>query len=444
MILYLIFPKKYYSASEKDRLPDVIRQQLTIGVAVMQILFFGVFCRKEEEAHLIKNSNIGVQGAVISFQWNLIEGLIANLEAPISILNFLPVGTYPKYYKKIILKSVEWRKSKYVTDKTIGFINLLGIKQIIQIYRAKIEIENWLNKTDDKDKCILIYDLVLPYLIALNWVKKKYPKIITCSIVADLPNQFGYNKKDKGLMKLLRRFIGKVQLHEIQKMNCYALLTKHMKYPLNIPDASYVVIEGIASSNVPFREIQRNSKNIIMYAGVLTDIYGIDNLVKAFMGIDDTNYELWLCGSGDYEDTICKCLSVDKRIKYFGYCPKNKIYELQSQASVLVNPRQNIGEYTKYSFPSKIMEYLAAGRPVIAYRLDGIPLEYYDYIQCVDGNAVRDLREKMIEVCELSFEERQRLGAQGRQFVMQNKNARTQCKKILDLLSSVFENHSTA
>ena len=38
-----------------------------------------------------------------------------------------------------------------------------------------------------------------------------------------------------------------------------------------------------------------------------------------------------------------------------------------------VNPRQNNEEFTKYSFPSKTMEYLASGVPVVAYKLDGIP-----------------------------------------------------------------------
>lgn len=46
---------------------------------------------------------------------------------------------------------------------------------------------------------------------------------------------------------------------------------------------------------------------------------------------------------------------------------------ISKNADVLVNPRQNDDEYTKYSFPSKNIEYLMTGNAVMAYMLDGIP-----------------------------------------------------------------------
>jgi len=404
----------------------------------MQVLYFGLFCDKEEESEVIENSNIGIQGAVISFQWNLIEGLIANVECPLCILNFLPVGTYPKYYKKILLKTVEWVHCFNSSIKTLGYINIVGVKQLIQFYRARVEIERWIKKTDDNNKCIVIYDIFFPYLIAVNSIKKKYPDIVTCSVVADLPNEYGYNKNEKGIKGFLRKIMGRVQMMEIKKIDCYALLTEQMKYPLSIHDKSYVVVEGIASSDVSFSEMEESGKKIILYAGVLTSVYGIDNLVNAFMRIDNDDYELWLCGSGDYQEQIRQCAEKDNRIKFFGYIPKKTVYMLQNRATVLVNPRQNVGSYTKYSFPSKIMEYLASGRPVVAYELDGVPKEYYNYIQCVGDNSIEKLRETILRVCELSFEERSRIGNEGMQFVMKNKNAKVQCKIILDLIRRSF------
>ena len=59
-----------------------------------------------------------------------------------------------------------------------------------------------------------------------------------------------------------------------------------------------------------------------------------------------------------------------------GQVSLNEARALQKTADVLVNPRLNEGEYTKYSFPSKTMEYLSTGRPVVCYKLDGIPDEY--------------------------------------------------------------------
>lgn len=111
--------------------------------------------------------------------------------------------------------------------------------------------------------------------------------------------------------------------------------------------------------------------------------------------------------------------------------------ELQKQATVLVNPRQNNEEFSKYSFPSKTMEYLSSGVPVVAYKLDGMPDEYDSYIQYVEDNAIESLKEKLVEVCELSEEERQNLGSAGRAFVLTEKNSTVQVKKIVTLIKSI-------
>ena len=45
-----------------------------------------------------------------------------------------------------------------------------------------------------------------------------------------------------------------------------------------------------------------------------------------------------------------------------------------------MNPRSADAEYTKYSFPSKTIEYLATGVPVVMNRLPGIPEEYEYFV----------------------------------------------------------------
>ena len=54
--------------------------------------------------------------------------------------------------------------------------------------------------------------------------------------------------------------------------------------------------------------------------------------------------------------------------------------------AVLVNPRPNNEEYTKYSFPSKDIEYLSSGKPTVAFLLDGMPKCYQDFLYVVDPN----------------------------------------------------------
>ena len=108
---------------------------------------------------------------------------------------------------------------------------------------------------------------------------------------------------------------------------------------------------------------------------------------------------------------------------------------LQKNAVVLINPRQNNEEFTKYSFPSKNLEYLSSGVPLIAYKLDGIPNEYDDYIIYPENDSVYSLSDTITNICNLTKEERKAIGLKAKKFVLENKNNKVQAKKIIDFIS---------
>ena len=208
-----------------------------------------------------------------------------------------------------------------------------------------------------------------------------------------------------------------------------------MRDYLNI-DRPYCVMEGIASES-PKANVEEKREKTILYTGTLHQKFGVMNLVKAFGQIENPNYRLVICGIGDSEKAIQEAAEKDSRISFLGQLPRREVLEWQSKATVLVNPRQNNEEFTKYSFPSKTMEYLSSGIPVVAYKLDGIPDEYDAYIQYVEDDSIESLKKKLIEVCELSDEERKNLGSAGRAFVLAEKNSTIQVKKIVELIDSL-------
>ena len=118
--------------------------------------------------------------------------------------------------------------------------------------------------------------------------------------------------------------------------------------------------------------------------------------------------------------------------------PKSEVAALQTQCDVLVNPRTDEGEYTKYSFPSKTMEYLASGVPVVAYKLDGIPDEYDAYLNYVEDNSAESLAQKLTQICNMDDAARAEMGKRGAAFVQENKNARTQTQRICDFINNHF------
>ena len=80
------------------------------------------------------------------------------------------------------------------------------------------------------------------------------------------------------------------------------------------------------------------------------------------------------------------------------------------------------------------MEYLASGVPVVAYKLDGIPDEYDQFINYVPDNSIESLARILSEICEKPESWRKEMGARAREFVLQNKNSIIQTNKILALI----------
>lgn len=390
------------------------------------MVFLGLLFKKEDEMRIAAKSKDGlVQNQANTFQWNCIDGLYKNGVKKLCIVNALPVGTYPRRYSDLVIPFCTW---EYQNGQhfQLGSINLPIFKQYGR-YRACKKLLREL-----KDKEIIIYSPYLPFLKAVKKLDKRYKVTL---IVPDLPKYYDYAKV--GCFKKLLRAINNRAIEKCMgRVDRFVLLTEAMKEPIGVGNRPYTVIEGICTQNGSDEICKtRDGKKTILYAGSLNKQFGIDVLVDAFQQIEGQDYELLLCGGGDYQDTLQEICAKDSRIKFLGFLPKAKVLELQSRAAVLVNPRQNVEEYTKYSFPSKTMEYLLSGIPVIAYKLDGIPDEYDRYFYYVKDNTPKSLAKAIVDVCEDTSGAYERTALNAIDFIRTQKNPQKQAGKILDLIN---------
>ena len=160
------------------------------------------------------------------------------------------------------------------------------------------------------------------------------------------------------------------------------------------------------------------------------------NLVNAFRLVHNENVELWICGSGDSKEAIETAARNDARIKFWGLVDSKIALEMQHKATILVNPRTSEGEYTKYSFPSKTMEYLLAGKSVIINKLPGIPEEYYDYVYTPNNESVEALAQCMSNVLRIDADKREERAKAGRCFVIEKKNSKIQMQRVINMIES--------
>ena len=143
--------------------------------------------------------------------------------------------------------------------------------------------------------------------------------------------------------------------------------------------------------------------------------------------------QLWLFGSGDYEEDIKAAAAKDSRIKFFGRVDRETIMKKEQEASLLLNLRNPEDDYTKYSFPSKMIEYMISGTPMLTTRLPGIPDEYNNYLYTVDYDFNR-MAQMIDAILRDTPENRQSLGKKAQDFVMQHKNCEHQVSRMIDFI----------
>jgi len=398
------------------------------------IIFLGGLFPKETEEEIYENSKGSIQSAANVLQWNIIEGLDLCNNQPVKIFNSLYIGAYPLNYKKILVKTYNFNHSINNNDINIGFINILGLKHFFRYVSLKPYLKKWAKDSNNK-KVLIGYALTGTFVRLIKYVKKINSNITTCIIVPDLPEYMN----TKNTTSIVYAFLKNAEINSIRKnmdfIDKYVLLTEHMKDFMNL-NKKYTVVEGVASdvfNNIePFEN--KHDLKTILYTGTLNEKYGLINLVEAFKLIPYDNYRLVICGAGDSEKRIFMEAQNDCRILFKGQQRRQDVLKFQKSATVLINPRSNNEEYTKYSFPSKILEYLSSGVPTIAYKLDGIPDEYDKYINYVIGNEISDLASKIIELCEKNEDDLFSIGEAGKKFVLNNKNKVVQANKIMKLL----------
>lgn len=211
------------------------------------------------------------------------------------------------------------------------------------------------------------------------------------------------------------------------RVDRFILLTKQMAVPLHVGNRPYLVMEGMCGDVADESPVSKPQPFSMLYTGRLNRRYGLELLLQAMKELQDPDIELWLCGSGEMEEEIRAYAAQDSRIRFFGFLPHEEAVQLQKQATVLVNPRTNQGEYTKYSFPSKTMEYMASGRPVMMFRLDGIPGEYDPFLTYIPEESSASIRDTVESLRRLSPSELDAMGARGRDFVLKNKIEMCKC-----------------
>ncbi len=405
----------------------------------MKIYFIGGCYAKESEDFLRNRckGKLGIQNAPNAFQWSVIKGLFEN-NADFETISFPLLPIFPIRYKRPYSPRFDLNYLGYKVGEMYSYCTAIGLKPFSIKLRLSSLVESRLKKRDKSEKTVFLLYGINSYIIeAIIPLARKYPNVIVAAIITDLiDDAFSYKTNNTFLKRMQVKREIKVQKNSYKYIDKFILLTKAMEKRIHEAVGRNIVVEGICDRELDNTISQKNEAEVktILYTGTLQKYVGIDDFVSAFTLTTNHNYRLVICGAGPSENYINEKASKDSRIIYKGVVPREEALKLQHEATLLVNPRKPTEEITKYSFPSKTIEYMASGTPMIGYQLEGIPQEYYSFIFSPKGLSIEDMAQHIDEVLSMPSSELRDRAKSAKCFVAECKSAKMQVAKIIDFL----------
>jgi glycosyltransferase involved in cell wall biosynthesis len=194
-------------------------------------------------------------------------------------------------------------------------------------------------------------------------------------------------------------------------------------------------------------EFKFQDKFVVTYAGAFGMANDLDTLIRAADRLRSRNdIHILLVGDGKERERLYD--EVAKRrlenVSFFGARPKREIPAVLAASDACVAILKNIAMF-RTTYPNKVFDYMAAGRPTIL-AIDGVIRDVIEKadggIFCMPGDDVA-LADAILALTENPVRAKQ-MGAAARQYVVRNFNRRDQAMKFLILLRSMAGSHLQA
>ena len=364
----------------------------------MVFLSIGTMVPKNYETEITALSN-----AANRFLWNFTDAL-CSADNKIIRLSYLGIPIEESLKKELMKEKGDlnyiWRTKRFWGG----------------IWNCHRALKNRMKEVD----CFLAYNVVYAWLFGPEIAHKMNKKAIL--LLADFSPSEAYTK-------LWRKLYARLQLYFIRRYDMVIGLSERTSRYLNSRQ-KFICIEGGIDREVydffapdSSREDCHLGKRY-MYAGTLEAVTGIDILLEAFTQLKEKDIRLYISGKGSYESLVRQAAIKDERIIFLGCIPYLEYLNELKNADVLVNPRNMNLPENDNNFPSKIMEYLAAGKTIVSTRFPGWE-RFSDYIFFTES-SVTEIKDCMLKAASDDSQIRNKRNRQlAEKFIWEN-----QIKKI--------------
>lgn len=339
------------------------------------------------------------------FSWTVINSLKKEFNLIFNISS-CDIRNYPavnKFYFRF-----QFFKKNDVNGIFLGFVNVLLLKHISRSLSLFVIVPWVILK--HKISYIIVQGSHTPFML-IAILSKLFFNVRITIILTDQHGRFV--ESDGSLGGILRSVDTRLMRLLLGLFDGHICLSPY--FVSNFGLVNYFITPGIL--NEEFQTLianntsptSKNSTFDIVYAGGVSVDNGVDRLLRAFKKLSYQNIRLFIYGSGPLVKEVEYAALHDLRINYGGVLYGENYIKAILSANLLVNPRPISDDYAKSSFPSKLIEYMATGVPVLTTRLLAIPDEFKSCLFFIEDDSDNSIFNGIMKVINCSHVEREKI-----------------------------------
>ncbi len=255
----------------------------------------------------------------------------------------------------------------------------------------------------------LIHVNTLPDILVFTTI---IPKLFGSKVLLDMheimPEFFmsKFNRNENSRMIDLLKYFERISIkfaHRVITVN--QRIADIMQNRTGIENSIEVVMNSVDENIFKTVKLQPHDGFILSYHGTLTEVYGVDEAIRAVSilkeKIPDIKFRIF--GSGVYVNELEKeagSLGVVENIQFMGRIPFEKMPSELAKVDVGILPFKK-DQLTRLSCSNKLNEYIIMGIPVVITKLEGT-LDYFNteslgFISDNDPNNIAQMVYKIYE-----------------------------------------------
>lgn len=267
-----------------------------------------------------------------------------------------------QFAKVSIVSQKAERNQQY---ENIKLYSLNNYKNIVEEIRLIIEANSIFK---DSIKIIVAFGYDIKTFYSLRKVSKRYnSKLISYTFDTHKGSIYG----KKYIRKLLINTYFNIGIKYLNKIDGIILFNEqaYKEMRLNIPFmvSKVGVREEIISQDVFNRKSQ--DKFRVVYSGTLIEYNSIRVLIDTMSYLEGENVSLEIYGDGPLKEFVEKSVDKSNNIIYHGLVSNNQVNNAIKSADLLINLRDTKDYVSKFAFPSKLIQYMASGIPVLTTKV---------------------------------------------------------------------------